>query len=94
MWKPSGDRTDRSHERVGPQRRRVMENSAPFGEVLEAVGKLSLDEQETLLAIVRHRLAEQARKRVAQDIQEAREEFAQGRCEPTTVGDLMKEIRS
>lgn len=71
-----------------------MENSAPFGEVLEAVGKLSPDEQETLLAIVRRRLAEQARKRVAQDVQEAREEFAQGRCEPTTVEDLMKEIRS
>lgn len=69
-----------------------MEN-AGFGEVLEAVDKLSPDEQETLLLIVRRRLAEQGRKRLAQDIREAREEFAQGRCDPTTVEDLMKEIR-
>lgn len=71
-----------------------MEDTTCFGEVLEAVEKLSLDEQETLLVIVRHRLAEQARKRLAQDIREAQEEFAQGRCDPTTAEDLMKEILS
>jgi len=70
-----------------------MENTA-FGEVLEAVGELSPDEQETLLVIVRRRLAEQERKRLAKDIREAREEFAQGRCAPATVEDLMKEIMS
>lgn len=70
-----------------------MENIA-FGEALEAVGKLSLDEQETLLVIVRRRLAEQERKRLAEDIREAKEEFAQSRCDPTTVEDLMKEIGS
>ena len=73
---------------------RIMANTAIFGEVLEAVGKLSPDEQETLLVIVRRRLAEQGRKRLAQDIREAREEFAQDLCDPTTVEDLMKEIRS
>jgi hypothetical protein len=71
-----------------------MENATSFGEVLEAVGKLSPDEQEALLDIVRHRLAEQARKRLAQDIREARTEFAHGQCAPTTVEDLMKEILS
>lgn len=71
-----------------------MENTTSFGELVEAVGKLSVDEQETLLVIVRHRLAEQCRKRLAQDIREAREEFAQGRCDPTSVEDLMKEIVS
>ncbi|MBM4326862.1 MAG: hypothetical protein FJ118_06820 [Deltaproteobacteria bacterium] len=70
-----------------------MENTE-FGEVLDAVGKLSPDEQETLLVIVRHRLAEQRRKRLLQDIQEATEDFAQGRCDPTTVEDLMKDIHS
>ncbi|MEW6533618.1 MAG: hypothetical protein AB1473_22510 [Thermodesulfobacteriota bacterium] len=70
-----------------------MENTE-FGEVLDAVGRLSSDEQEALLLIVQRRLAEQRRKRLLQDIQEAREEFAQGRCDPTTVEDLMKDIRS
>ncbi len=77
-----------------PHRRGVTENTACFGEVLEAVDKLSADEQETLVLIVRRRLAEQGRKRLAQDILESREEFAQGQCDPTTVEDLMKEIRS
>ncbi len=71
-----------------------MEDTAFFGEVLEAVGKLSPDEQETLLVIVRRRLAEQGRKKLAADILEAREEYAQGQCDPITVEDLMKEIGS
>ncbi len=71
-----------------------MENTACFGEVLEAVDKLSADEQEALIVIVWRRLAEQGRKRLAQDIRESREEFTQGRCNPTTAEDLMKEIRS
>lgn len=71
-----------------------MEDTTPFGEVLDAVGKLTPDEQETLLVIVRHRLAEQRRKQLSQDVREAREEFAQGQCDATTVEDLMQEIRS
>jgi hypothetical protein len=69
-----------------------MENSTSFGEVLEAVGRLSPDEQETLLDIVRHRLADHTRKRLVQDVLEAREEFAQGTCSPASVDDLMHEI--
>jgi len=71
-----------------------MENTEDFGEVLEAVDRLSLDEQEALLDIVRRRTAEQRRKRLAQDIREAQEEFAQGRCAATTADELMKEILS
>jgi hypothetical protein len=71
-----------------------MENTASFGEVLEAVGRLSPDEQQTLLDIVRHRIAEQRRKALVQDIREAREEFAEGRSHLATVEDLMKEICS
>lgn len=69
-----------------------MENASHFGEVLEAVDRLSPDEQETLLVIVRHRLAEQGRKKLVQDVREAREEFARGRCNPSTAEDLIKEI--
>ncbi|MFH0824684.1 MAG: hypothetical protein V2B18_18170 [Pseudomonadota bacterium] len=69
-----------------------MENAESFGEVLEAVSRLSAGEQETLLVIVRHRLAEEGRKRLAHEIREAREEFSQGRCRPTTAEDLMNEI--
>jgi hypothetical protein len=71
-----------------------MENTPSFGDVLEAVDTLSLEEQETLLDIVQHRLAEQGRMRLAQDVREAREEFDKDRCEPATAEDLMKEILS
>ncbi len=71
-----------------------MENTTSFGEVLDAVGELSPDEQETLLVIVRNRLTEQRRKQLAQDVREAREEFAQGQCDSTSVEDLMQEMLS
>ncbi len=71
-----------------------MEQPIPFGDVLEAVDKLSLEEQETLLDIVQRRIAERSRKILAAEIQEARQEFAEGRCRPATADDLMKEILS
>ena len=64
----------------------------PFGEVLEAVDQLSADEQETLAAILQRRLAEQGRKRVAEEVREARREFASGACRPVAVDELMREI--
>lgn len=71
-----------------------MGDTTPFGEVLDAMGKLTPDKQESLLVIVRRRLAEQRRKQLAQDVREAREEFAQGRCASITPEDLMREILS
>ncbi len=56
-----------------------------FGEVLEAVGKLSPGEQETLLVVGRRQL-------LAQAIQKVRQEFEQGRSDPTTVADPTAEI--
>jgi hypothetical protein len=66
----------------------------PFGDVLEAIDKLSLEEQETLLDIVQRRIAERGRKQLAAEVQEARKEFAAGGHRPTTADELMKEILS
>lgn len=71
-----------------------MDRSLPFAEVLEAVEQLSTEDQETLVEIVRRRVAERGRKRLAAEIQDAQSEFAQGACRPTTAGDLMGEILS
>jgi hypothetical protein len=38
------------------------------------------------------RLAEAARKQIALDVQEARQQFAQGKCQPATADELMREI--
>jgi hypothetical protein len=69
-----------------------MSHGLPFGEVLEAADHLSSDEQEQLIAILNRRLAQAARQRLAAEIQEARQEFAQGHCLPTTPDELMREI--
>jgi hypothetical protein len=63
-----------------------------FGEVLEAADRLSQEEQEELIAILQRRLAQTARQRLISDIQEARQEFAEGRCSPATPNELMCEI--
>ncbi len=71
-----------------------MERSLPFAEVLEAVDQLSPEEQETLVEIVHRRMAERGRKQLTVEIQEAQREFAEGRCRPSTVDELMDEILS
>jgi len=64
----------------------------PFGEILDAVGGLSTEDQLALVDIVKHRLAEQARKKIAADVQEAKQEFAEGQCRPVTIDQLRDEI--
>ena len=71
-----------------------MAQTMAFGEVLEAIDQLSLDEQETLIDILHRRIAEQGRRKLAAEIESARQEFAEGQCQPATADDLMKEILS
>jgi len=63
-----------------------------FGEVLEAADHLSQDEQEQLIAVLHHRLAQAARQRLIAEVHEARQQFAEGRCLPATADELMREI--
>ena len=69
-----------------------MTNELPFGEVLEAVDHLSHDEQEEFIAILHRRLAQASRQRLIAEVQQARQEFGEGRCSPATPGELMREI--
>ncbi len=63
-----------------------------FGEVLETVEQLPLEDRETLIDIVRRRIVEQRRAELAKDIREAQEEFKAGKVRPVTPDELMKEI--
>jgi hypothetical protein len=71
-----------------------MQTVVSFGEVLEAVDKLSLEEQESLIDILRRRMIERRRAELAKDIEEARQEFREGACQPATPSDIMEEILS
>ena len=70
-----------------------MNQVMAFGEVLEAADQLSPEDQQALVAILSRRLAQAGRQRVAADIQEARQEFAEGRCRSATPEELMREIQ-
>jgi hypothetical protein len=70
----------------------TMTHALPFAEVLEAADHLSQDEQQELIAILNRRLAQAARQRLAEEVQEARQQFAEGRCLPATPEELMREI--
>ncbi|MGA7878353.1 MAG: hypothetical protein WCA08_22025 [Desulfoferrobacter sp.] len=71
-----------------------MGTKKTFGEVLEATGKLSLEEQEDLLDVLSRRIAERRRDLIARDIRSARIEFQKGNCHPATPDELMSEILS
>jgi hypothetical protein len=62
-----------------------------FSDVLDAAGNLSADEQETLLEILRRRLAEHRRALLVRDVAEARAEFANGRARPASVSEILDE---
>jgi len=64
----------------------------PFADVLEAADHLSADEQQELIAVLRKRLAEAARKRLIAEVQAARQEYASGACSSATPQQIMDEI--
>ena len=63
-----------------------------FADILEAAEQLSLEDREDLIRILRNRLTEQKRADIITDVKEAQQEFTQGRCQPVTPEELMKEI--
>ncbi len=65
-----------------------------FSEILEAADQLSVDEQTTLIEVLRHRVTERRREELAREIQEARREFQAGQCQPKTPADILKDILS
>ena len=69
-----------------------MENTLPFGEILEASDRLPISDQESLRDILTKRIIERRRDELLQDIKEAREEYEAGQCKPTTPSELMTEI--
>ena len=69
-----------------------MTQGMPFGEVLEAADQLSPEDQQGAHRHLAPPLGSSGRQRLAADVQEARQEFAAGRCRPATPDELMREI--
>jgi hypothetical protein len=63
-----------------------------FQEALEIVESLPEEQRESLMDIVKRRLIEARRDRLAQNIKEAREEYKRGKTRKGSIADLMNEI--
>ena len=63
-----------------------------FDEVLEIIESFPEEQKESIIEIVKRRLIEERRERLAQTVHEAREEYARGEVRRGTVDDLMREI--
>lgn len=69
-----------------------MPVTTAFGEVLEVVSNLPLDEQEMLINILQNRLVELRRNELKSDVQKSRRDFAKGNYKAATVDEIMREV--
>jgi ribosome recycling factor len=63
-----------------------------FDEALEIIESFPEEQKESIIEIVKRRLTEERRERLAQTVKEAREEYTRGEVRRGTVDDLMLEI--
>jgi hypothetical protein len=71
-----------------------MGNELQYRQILEGAEELSVEEQEALVETLKSRLRERRRAEMAQDIHAAQREFDEGRSQPATPAEIMKEILS
>ena len=69
-----------------------MPKALLFGEILEGIETLSLEDQEVLRDILHRRIIERRREELVQDDQQAQQEFQAGACRPATPEELMNEV--
>jgi len=63
-----------------------------FNQVLEMIDSLSLEEQEDLINIVRHRQIERRREEIATNIAQAHEEYQQNKVFRGTIDEVIEEL--
>jgi len=66
--------------------------SITFNDALEVVESLPEDQRESLLEIIRNRLIEQRRDKLALSIKKAKREYERGPIRKGSVDDLMREL--
>ena len=69
-----------------------MIGNITFQKALEIIESLPEEQRESLMDIVKRRLIEERRDRLAQSIKKAREEYRRGEIKKGSVDDLMREL--
>ena len=65
-----------------------------FTAIVDAADRLSPEDQENLIDILQKRLRDRRRSELVNDVREAQQEFAEGKCQVVTPAQLMEEILS
>jgi hypothetical protein len=63
-----------------------------FAQVLDSADGLAIEEQESLVEVLQHRLAEHRREELVTAVKSARREFKEGRCRTATPAQIIKRI--
>ena len=63
-----------------------------FAQVLDSADGLAIEEQESLVEVLRHRLAERRRAELIEAVKSARREYKAGRCRPATPAQIVKRL--
>ncbi len=71
-----------------------MEHALRFGDVVEAADRLTLEEQEELVEIVRKRMIAKRRGELLLDIEDAEHEYRQGECGVMTADEAVDRLFS
>jgi hypothetical protein len=71
-----------------------MIQESSFADALDAAEQLDPEAQGQLIEILRRRLAERGRERVAATVEQARREYSAGECVPMTAAEIMREAQS
>ncbi len=71
-----------------------MEKSVTFNDILESAEHLSLNEQESLIDVLYHRISESRRNNILKSVLSARDEYKAGITKPAKPEELINEILS
>jgi len=63
-----------------------------YGQVLDSIEALPEEQQESLVDIVRKRLAERRRAALVKAVGEARKEFKTGKLRPESPAEIMRKV--
>ncbi len=71
-----------------------MSHAISFNELLEAADSLSLEEQESLVDVIRRRVANRRRQEITSLVVSAREEHKAGKLRPESPDEIMQSLLS
>ncbi len=63
-----------------------------FAQVLDSADGLAIEDQESLVEVLQHRVAERRRAELVEAMKSARREFKAGKCRPATPAQIIKRI--